>query len=79
MCLKTNIDKRIHNFGFQLYAVNLNDAFFHKYSTSSMYVVKILAEFVLNVITFKPVNIIVFALFISLKESKKILLLGYEL
>ena len=44
MCLKTNIDKRIHNSGFLLYAEDLNFIFFHKRSTSYTFVLKILAE-----------------------------------
>ena len=38
------IDKRIRKLGFLLYAENLNFVFFHQYSTSNTFVLKIFAE-----------------------------------
>ena len=43
-CLKTSIDKRIHNWGFLLYEDKLNFVFFYQYSTLNTFVLNILAE-----------------------------------
>ena len=44
MCMKTNTDKGIHNFGLLLYSENLNVVFFYQYSTENTFVLEILAE-----------------------------------